>query len=195
MRRTRLRTALLLVVAAALGGIGYLVSRSVSARRVDPLREVGRDLRSQVAQRIKNFRRVKIERGHTVWEITAKDAQYYDETHQVVVQEPRMTFFLDDGARTTRVEGAEGHLVLDGQEVQSLTLRGGVRVDFDDLRVDTDEATYVRTRDVITSPSPVTVRGPTLEVTGRGMEIDVGPQQVRLFGDVRTTLRHEGTRS
>jgi len=58
MRRTRLRTALLIVVSAALGGIGYLVSRNVVAHRAHPLEELGRDFLPQVAQRIQNFRRI-----------------------------------------------------------------------------------------------------------------------------------------
>lgn len=195
MRRTRLRTALLLVVAAALGGIGYLVSHSVSARRADPLRALGRDFLPQVAQHIQDFRRVKVEKGRTVWEITAQDAQYFEQTRQVVVRAPRMTFFLDEGRRTAHVEGDEGRLVLDGQEVQSLTLRGSVAVTLDDMHFETEEATYVRARDVITSPAPVTMRAPTLEVHGRGMEIEVGPQHVRLLEDVQTTLHGDDTRS
>jgi len=195
MRRTRLRTALLLVVAAALGGIGHLVSRSVSARRVDPLREFGRDFLPQVAQHIQDFRRVKVDKGRTVWEITAKDAQYSVDTHQVVIREPRMTFFLEEGRRAAHVQGAEGRLVVDGQEVQSLTLRGAVAVTLDGLELETEEATYVRARDLITSPAPVTLRGPTLEVHGRGMEVEVGPQHVRLLEDVHTTLRSNADRS
>ena len=195
MQRTRLRTALLFVVAAALGGIGYLVSLNVWARRVDPQWELGRDFLPQVAQRIQDFRRVKVEKGRTVWEITAKDAQYFDQTSQVVVHAPRMTFFLDDGKRTAHVEGDEGRLALDGQEVQSLTLRGNVAVTLDDMHFETDEATYVRARDVITTSASVTMRSPTLEVRGRGMEIEVGPQHVRLLEDVQTTLQGDGARS
>jgi LPS export ABC transporter protein LptC len=195
MRRRRLRTALLMLVAAALGGVGYLVSRSVSARRVDPLRALGRDFLPQVAQHIQNFRRVKVEKGRTVWEITATDARYFDDTHEVVVREPRMTFYLDEGKRTARVEGAEGRLVVDGQEVESLTLQGNVAVMLDDLQLETEEATYVRARDLITSPAPVKLHGPTLEVHGRGMEVEVGPQLVRLLEDVHTTLRSDASRS
>jgi len=54
MRRTRLRTAFLIVVGAALGGIGYLVSHNVVAHRAHPLEELGRDFlpRSRSASRI-----------------------------------------------------------------------------------------------------------------------------------------------
>src|SRR5262245_45000028 len=97
MRRTRLRAALLLVVAAGLGGIAHLVSRNMVVRRTDLLRELERDVLPEVAQRIQNFRRVKVEGGRTMWQITAKDAQYFEKTHQIVVREPEMTFFMDGG--------------------------------------------------------------------------------------------------
>src|SRR5262249_36560589 len=105
MRRTRLRAALLLVVAAALGSIGYLVSRNVAARRTDPLRELGADFLPQVAQRIQNFRRVKVKNGRTVWQVTAKDAQYFEKTNQIIVREPHMTLYLDDGRREALISG------------------------------------------------------------------------------------------
>lgn len=195
MRRTRLRATLLIVVAAALGGLGYLVSQSMTARRAQVLHEIGRDLLPQVAQRIQNFRRAKVEDGRTVWEITAKEAQYFEQDNQIVVHEPRMTFFLEDRQRQAHVQGKEGRIMLDGRDVLSVTLRGGVAVHLDDLELMTEEATYDRTRDLITSPALVTVRGRTVELRGRGMEVNVGPQHVRLLDDVHTTLRAHGESS
>lgn len=195
MRRTRLRAALLVVVAAALGTIGYLASRNVAARKGRTLDDLGRDFLPQVAQRIQNFRRVKVEHGRTVWEITAKDAQYFEQEHRIVVLEPRMTFFLEDGERQAHVQGAEGRLALDGHELTTITLRGDVVVRLDDLQLETDEATYDRGADQITTPGVVKLRGRTVELTGRGMEVDVGPQHVRLLADVRTTLRGDAAAS
>ena len=189
MRRTRLRAALLVVVAAALAGIGYEVSRTVGARRARTLADLGSDFLPTVAQHIRSFRRIKVEKGRTLWEITARDAQYFDKQDEIVVREPQMTLYLADGERRAHVSGAEGRLVLAGRELRTLTLRGGVTVRLDDLQLETGEATYDRARDLITSPGPVTMRGRTLDVSGRGMEVQVAPQHVRLLEDVHTTLR------
>jgi len=193
MRRRRLRRVLLIGVLTALGGIAYLVSSSMSAR-LDPVR-LGADLLPQVAQRIQNFRRVKVKDGRTVWEITADDAQYYEDDNQIIVHEPRLTFFLKDGDRPCRVSGAEGRLSLDGREIDSVRLGGGVSVELDELVLRTDEATYDRERDLITSPGAVTVRSQAVEVRGQGMEISVGPQQLRLLGEVHTTVRSDAAAS
>ena len=112
-----------------------------------------------------------------------------------MVREPQMTLYLADGERRAHVSGAEGRLVLVGRELRALTLRGGVTVRLDDLELETGEATYDRARDLITSPGPVRMHGRTLDVSGRGMEIDVAPQHVRLLEDVHTTVRSDAAPS
>jgi len=188
MRRKRLRTVLLVVVVLAVVAIGYLVNRNVVTRRGRGMLELGADFLPNVAQRIQNFHRVKVENGRTSWEITAKEAQYYEAQKEVVVREPRMTFFMKDGDKQVHVSGTEGHLHLDGRELKTLTLSGTVTVDIDDLSFQTTQATYDRESDLITSPDLVTLRGRSLDVRGRGMELQVGPQHVRLFDEVHTVV-------
>jgi len=195
MPRTRLRAAMLVVVAAALAGIGWEVSRTVGSRRARTLADLGSDFLPTVAQHIRSFRRVKVEKGRTVWEITARDAQYFDKQDEIVVREPQITFYLADGVRRAHISGAEGRLALAGRELRSLTLRGSVTVRLDDLQIETGEATYDRARDLITSPGEVTMHGRTLHVSGRGMEVQVTPQHVRLLDDVHTTLRSDAAPS
>jgi len=195
MRRKRLRAALLIVVGAALGGIGYLVSRNVVAHGGNALAEVGSDFLPQVAQRIQNFRRVKVEHGRMVWEITAKDAQFFEPENQIVVLEPQVTFFMKEQGRQAHLRGAEGRITLAGHEMSALMLRGTVVVQLGDMQLETEEATYDRTKDLITSPGDVTIHGRTLDVRGRGMEVQVGPQHMRLLRDVHTTVHGDAQAS
>ena len=188
MRRKGVRATLLIVVGAALGGIGYLVSRNVVAHRVNPLEELGRDFLPQVAQRIQNFRRVKVEHGRMMWEITARDAQFFEQEDQIVVLEPRVTFFMKEEGRQAHLRGSEGRITLEGHEMRAVTLRGRVAVQLDDMELETEEATYDRAHDLITAPGDVTIHGRTLDVRGHGMEIQVGPQHVRLLADVHTRV-------
>lgn len=195
MKKRRLRAALLVVVAAALTGIGYLVNRSVADRRGDAALTLGAQLLPAVAQRIQNFRRVKVENGRRVWEIRAKEARFFEETQEIVVQEPDLTFYLEDGDREAHVTGAEGRLVLDGRDLKRVTLRGGVAVRLDDLEITTDEATYDRATDLITAAALVTVRGRTIDVHARGMELAVEMRKVRLLAEVRTVVRNDAAPS
>jgi len=192
MRRKGLRAALLVVVAVALTGIGYLVNRNVTARRPHTVLDLGDDFLPHVAQHIQHFRRVKVEHGRIAWEINARDAQYFEASKEIVVHEPVMTFFLEKDNRQVHVSGDEGHLHLDdgdGRELKGFTLKGSVVVQLDDIQVETEEATYDRAEDLITAPKVVTLHGKTLDVRGVGMELHVGPQQVKLLDDVHTVVK------
>src|SRR3989475_6993244 len=158
MRRKRVRTALLIVVGAALGGIGYLVSRNVVAHRANPLEELGRDFLPQVAQRIQNFRRVKVEHGRMMWEITARDAQFFEQEDQIVVLEPRVTFFMKEEGRQAHLKGSEGRITLEGHEMRAVTLRGRVAVQLDDMELEAEERTYDRAHALSTSPAAASVQ-------------------------------------
>lgn len=194
MSRSRLRTGLLLVVTLALVGLGVQVWRSVG-KAEKTIAELGVGLLPEVAQRMQFFKRVKVKDGRTVWEITADDAQYFDKENAVVVRAPKVTFSIDDGARKGELTGTEGRLVLVDRELESMVLRGQVVLKLDDMTLEADEATYDRTRDLITVPGDVTIRGTEIDLAARGMEVDVTPQLVRFQGDVRTVLKDDAERS
>jgi LPS export ABC transporter protein LptC len=178
----------LVVVTAALVGIGYQVLTSVRATRGRPLRSIALDLPA-VAQHIKDFRRVKTNHGKPVWEVKAAEAQYFDDQDAIVVRAPEVIFFFEDGKRRATLSGAEGRLQLAGQELETVTVQGEVRLTLDDLEFRTAQASYERERDLISAPGAVTITGKALDVQAEGMEVLVTPQQVRLLARVQTVLR------
>lgn len=189
MRRVRLRVGLLAAVAVALAGIAWQVWRSVAVHPERMLGVLGTELLPHVAQHIRNFRRVKVKDGRTEWEITATEAQYFEQQHEIVVNGPQLVLWLDDGRRKARLTGARGRLVLDDRELASVTLEGDVVLFLDDLELRTARAAYDRASDRIIAPDAVTITGRDLQVQARGLEVDVTPQLLRLTGDVRTVLQ------
>jgi len=187
MGRTRLRAALLVVVVAALAGIGYQVSHNV-ARKARTWRDLGADFLPEVAQHIRNFKRVKVENGRTTWEITADDACVQAEGGAVVVEAPRVTLFMKDGKPPAHITSDLGHVVFDGSELKQVALSGSVKVELEDLTLHSDAATYERSSDRITVPGAVRIDGDTLQVTGEGMEVDVAPRVMRVLRSVRTRI-------
>jgi LPS export ABC transporter protein LptC len=180
---------MLIVVVGALSGIGYQVWRSAAATRTKSGRELRIEIPPGVAQHIRDFRRVKMKNGRPVWEIQAAEAQYFEDENEISVREPHVVFYLADGERRAALSGNEGRLRLDRQELESVTVRGAVHVSLDDVELETAEASYERARDIITAPGPVVIRGRTVDVRARGMEVEITPQHVRLLADVHTVLR------
>jgi LPS export ABC transporter protein LptC len=191
MRRSRLRAALLIVVAAALGGIALATWQNVRTRKLRTTADLGADFLPEVAQHIQNFRRVKLKEGKAVWEVKADDAQYADNENEVVVRHPEVTFYLEGGSRRARLVGAEGRLTLDGKELADVSIHGDVVLLIDDLELRTEDAMYDHGNDRIRAPGPVTIRGKTLDVRGTGMEVEVTPRIVHLLSEVHTVLKHD----
>lgn len=189
MRTRRLRAALLVVVVLAFAGIGYQVWSAVDQRRAPGVEKLAAELLPNVAQHIRNFRRVKMKDGRTVWEITADEAQYRKEEEQIFVVEPRVTFYLEDQKRQAKLRGTSGTIILtDGRDLVSVGLEGNVVVELDDLELRTATASYEHASDRITAPGDVAIKGRRLDLRARGMEIDVTPQNLRLLDDVHTVL-------
>ena len=195
MRRSRLRVALLAVVAAALGGIALATWQNVRAKQPRTIADLGADFIPDVAQHIQNFRRVKIKDGKAVWEVRADDAQYFQGDRQIVVRKPQITFYMEEEGRRAELVGAEGRLTLDGKELEAVTLEGEVVLVIDDLEFRTEEAHYDHQKDLIAAPGIVTIHGKTLDVRGHGLEVDVTPRRVRLLRDVHTVLRSDAAKS
>jgi LPS export ABC transporter protein LptC len=194
MQKSRLRVALLAVVAAALTGIGVATWQNMRARQPRTVADLGADFLPDVAQHIQNFRRVKVKDGKAVWEVEADDAQYTDGNQQVIVRKPRVTFHLQGEGRRAELVGTEGRLTLDGKELSAVTITGDVVLLLDELEFRTDEAMYDHAADRIAAPGIVTIHGKTLDVRGLGLEVDVTPKRVRLLRDVHTVLRNDAAK-
>lgn len=176
-------------MAVVLGGLGWLVWQRLVAQPRRLLETLGGELLPQVAQHIRNFRRVKVKDGRTVWEITARDAQYFQADEEVVVEGPQLTLWLDDGQRIVRVASTRGRLRLVDRELATATLEGGVVLVLDDLEMRTERAIYERAADRIVVPEAVTVSGRELDLRARRLEVEVTPQVLRFSGDVHTVWR------
>jgi len=195
MQRTQLRLVAVTLVAASLAWIGYRVADTMSRRRHDAVGDI-LPIVPDAAQRLQDFHRVKLENGRLAWELRAREAQYFEEEQRAVVRQPEMIFY-SDGEERARLRGAEGRLVFDGTDLQTVDLEGAVRVDGDGFVVETELATYDRDRDIVTAPGAVRIVGRTLTVLGSEMEIAVSTRHMTLRRDVHVTVANEanGSRS
>ena len=188
MTKARLRIIVALSVIGLLIGMGILVGRFMWQQGKAELAGRALDLLPDVAQRIQNFHRVQVRDGRKVWEIAATEARYFEEEHRVVVRDPVLRLYLPDG-RAVGVRGDEGTVSLEGKELRSVELSGGIEVTLTDYTVTTDYARYDRSTDRIIAPGMVHISGQDVDARGERMEVDVGAQRLRLSSDVHMTLR------
>ncbi len=173
---------------AVIGAVGVQLARSQWAQHLRSLRTRELDFLPQVAQRIQNFRRVKMEGDRKVWEVAAREAQYFEEDRQIVVDAPEVSFFVKDDQGVVSVKGKQGKIMLDGREMDRVDLTGNIELRFRDYLVRTDSASYQRAEDTVVSPGAVVVTGNGLSLSSDRMTVEMESQHVKFEGKVRTVL-------
>ena len=173
---------LVLAIAAGLLGLG------VWSGRPGDLPRQALDLLPNVAQRIKNFHRVKIDDERKVWEVTAREARYLDDDDLVVVEGSVVSVFLEDGREIT-LRGKEGRLFLDERELKRVEVSGSITVELGEYTLQTEFAEYEPEGEVIRAPGSVQISGEQFDIHGEQMEVQVSTQQLRMLKNVRMTFR------
>ena len=185
-RRVRMFVGVLMI--GVVGAVGVQLARSQWAQHLRSLRTRELDFLPQVAQRIQNFRRVKMQGDRKVWEVAAREAQYFEEDRQIVVDAPEVSFFVKDDQGVVSVKGKQGKILLDGREMDRVDLEGSIELRFRDYVVLTDRAFYQRADDTVVSPGAVVVTGNGLSLSSDRMTVEMESQHVRFEGKVRTVL-------
>jgi len=126
LERTQVRRVLIVVVMLALGGLGFVLGRSMVGQRQAEA-PPPTDLEPDVTQRIKEFRRVKVKDGRKEWELTAQQAEFFTEQGEVAITGPKLAFYGGEG-RDVEVKGREGRVFLTNGDVQRIELSGGIDV-------------------------------------------------------------------
>jgi LPS export ABC transporter protein LptC len=163
------------------------VVQSVREQRAQALQDIGLNQASRADQRIQNFRRVSIREGKKEWEIAAREARYFAAEGMVVVYGPEVAFYLGQG-EVVSVQGEEGRLYLQGQEVERIVLKGKLEVRFGDFLIATEEAIYSQPQDRIFSPGAVEITGRGLTIKGEGCEVVVADKKFILARNVQTVV-------
>jgi LPS export ABC transporter protein LptC len=186
--KKRLRFSVIALLTLLLLTVVFLVGRNLWRQRKQDLVRRGIEFLPGVSQHIQDFRRVKVQNGRKVWEVAARDAQYFEDDKTVVVRGATMQWFLKDG-RTVGLTGEEGRIILDGHAIVRVEVEGDIAVTLADYRVSTAQAIYDNQRAVITAPGPIEISGRALQLHGDGMEVDVDAQRLTLLHNVSMVLQ------
>lgn len=185
-----------MVVAIAIAlviGAGLVARNLLRQRSIELALEV-LDLMPEVAQRIHDFHRVKVRDGRMVWEVSAREAQYFGDEGFVSVRQPVVAVYPEEG-RKIGMSGREGRVVLAGKDVDRVEVEGEIDVQLGDYSVRTDRAHYEAAADKIIVPGAVRVEGSQVAFAGDTMEIDIDAQRLRVEGNVRMVLWPRGERA
>jgi LPS export ABC transporter protein LptC len=161
-----------------------VISHNEMAADPDPDGEMLPD----VSQRITEFRRVKVKDGRKVWELTAKEAQYFEDRGEVMVERPEAAFYAGDGQQI-RITGKQGRIATKGNDLEQIHLDGGIEVSVGPYRLETDNALYLQDTDSVYAPGRVKLSSDAISLEGDVMVLDLNTQRVKVMKGVTTTFR------
>jgi LPS export ABC transporter protein LptC len=187
--RRRARWGLGLALFMLLGAVGVQLARSQWQQHLRVLRSAQLDFLPEAAQRIQNFRRVKMEGDRKAWEVAAREAQYFQDDQQVKVDGPEVSLFMKGDQGVVSVRGEQGKLFLNGRDMDRAELHGAIEVRFKEYVVKTDRAVYERASDTVVAPEAVSITGNGLAVTSKRMTVEMEAQRLHLEGAVETVLK------
>ncbi|MGH7896411.1 MAG: LPS export ABC transporter periplasmic protein LptC [Candidatus Binatia bacterium] len=188
MRRQHARLAVLAVIVASLSGVGYLVHSSLEAQKDKQVDRTSLEgMLPDAVQWIQNFHRIEIREGKKAWELEADEAQYLQESGEVLVRRPRTSLYMKDGERVS-VQSEQGKIEFKGKDLYKAALHDSVEIRVRGFVVRAKEALYDREADSIVAKGPVTIESDQLRVAGTNMTVFVKESRFELDKPVHVTL-------
>lgn len=194
MSRHQIRFILGITVLGLILALGYLSSQvgkdPATARLIDELSTPDVTEEAMV-QRMTEFRRVKMQDGKKVWEIVARQARYFADTNAVVIDTPEVSLYFSDGeAVALRCQEGTVHLNRES-DLLHIDLRGNLEIQMGAISLKTDQATYDRQKNTISSDGVIHVVGQGFTLEGKGYTVAVDTKQLTLNAEVYTTVTRE----
>lgn len=194
MSRHQIRFILGITVLGLILALGYLSSQvgkdPATARLIDELSTPDVTEEAMV-QRMTEFRRVKMQDGKKVWEIVARQARYFADTNAVVIDTPEVSLYFSDG-EAVALRCQEGTVHLNGEsDLLHIDLRGNLEIQMGAISLKTDQATYDRQKNTISSDGVIHVVGQGFTLEGKGYTVAVDTKQLTLNAEVYTTVTRE----
>ena len=187
MSRRAWRYLIAAVLVAALGVLAFGVSRRSSIPEILQPSFLATQALPELLQRIRNFHRVITREGRKVLEVSAREASYFKNDKAIEIVEPKVIFY-EGGERAGEVSADKGRLYLDGTDVQSVEVSGGVLFEIGRLRVRTEKLTYDRASNNITAAGEAEVEAAELSLSGTGLVVNMLERSVVIGSGVKMTL-------
>jgi LPS export ABC transporter protein LptC len=176
----------------SVGGIAYKVVETVSSGQREiqknPLKAL--NYLPESALHLKDFRRAKIENGRKVWEVMGEEADYYKDQKEAVIKRPRFIYYDRNGA-AVETAGEVARMFLGDKDLEKLQIEGGIKVQYEDYVLKSEEAIYLPAQQRILLPKRTTVVGGGFEVEGSSMEVELESRIIRLLQRVKSKIEPE----
>jgi LPS export ABC transporter protein LptC len=123
-------------------------------------------------------------KGKKEWSLEASSAYYIEKTHQMVLKDLTVIFFLKDNSEVT-LTADRGILKTDSNDI---AVSGNVVLDNKEYKLLTENLNYAHERRVLYSRAPVTITGASAQLVADSLSFDLNSKKLTLEGSVEATI-------
>jgi LPS export ABC transporter protein LptC len=137
---------------------------------------------------LREFSFVESKAGDVEWKIRAQQAQVFDADAKAVLSGVRLTMADSKGVQMT-VEGDDGTINTTSKDFVLSNRSSELAIVFNDgFTIYTSRVTWVNDERRLWTDAPVRITGPSIEVTGEGMDALLATQEMRIRRDARVEV-------
>jgi LPS export ABC transporter protein LptC len=135
----------------------------------------------------RNFNWTQMRGDQSQWVLKANDASYSDDKTSILLLRPQLSMIAKDGKHVS-LKAARAVLTVNGNHISKAELSGGLTVNYGNLVLVTEAATFLPDNDQLHAPGAVRINGPGLDVAGVGLNGHPKAQTFQLLNQVRTVI-------
>ncbi len=180
MRKTKI---IILVLIVLIGGVVLVSLRAGLRKNTEPVEKVSTE---GADMHLKKIRFVEDKHGQKTWELEAESVNQYQEQNMLVLEDVKLTFYAKEG-RVFYLTGKQGKVYQDSKNVD---LTGDVVLTSSDgYQLKTHSASYCHSEKVVSTSDPVEINGEQIQLSGKGMLVNVEAKTLKILSQVKTHLR------
>lgn len=128
----------------------------------------------------------EMQQGKRFWTLSASEAKYFQDQQKTLLQNVKLTFYVEKTGEEIRIESREGVLHAGSKDIE---LSGSIRATLPrDYIVMMDKAHYDHQKRIVKSEDPVHISGPGLNLDGRVWEYNIPEHIAQVGGGVNVSL-------
>jgi LPS export ABC transporter protein LptC len=181
--KRKVKLALTLVLAVSLGAVfwHFFLFRQ-APRPMSPLPQAA----AKAVMALSKVRQTATKDGVVQWKLKAATAVMEAHTGRLVLQSPKVEFFLEDGSQV-HLTARQGILYTRDNNIE---VQGNVHLRSDRYTLVTEDLAYDNERRMITTTKEVLIKGKAIQLHAAAMTYDLKANQARFTGPVKGIL-HE----
>ncbi len=183
-RTTMIKRLLSLTMIISVGLLGWVFFRFKSQKEALTLPSV--EKAAQAVMSLSQVNQTATKDGAVQWKLKASSAELETGSGKMVLQNPQVDFFLDDGSRVN-LRASKGVLNTQNNDIE---VHGNVQVVNSRYTLKTESMAYLHQRRLLEAKTPVHIIGKRFDLKSAAMTYDLDADQAIFEGDIKGTI-HE----